>query len=136
MQADINNFHVLSSTQPLLSHQGKLHIPWARGWLNASVYMYVLAWPVIGRLMVSASSVPFAFTMSQIHFLFVYHQLAPSCAANWFIKNYAVCYDIYLIMHVKDPKLSAIRVGNQVPLTAFCLSLYSLHILNRDVNMI
>ena len=43
---------------------------------------------------------------------------------------------IYVIMHVKDPQLSVIRVGHHVPLAGFCLSLYGLHVLNRDVYMI
>ena len=47
-----------------------------------------------------------------------------------------MCYHVYVIMHVKDPWLSFVRVGYHVPLASFCLSLYSLHVLNRDVNMI
>ena len=39
-------------------------------------------------------------------------------------------------MHEEDPKLSVVRVGHRVPLAGLCLSLYSLHMLNRDVNMI
>ena len=35
---------------------------------------------------------------------------------------------------LKDPLLSVVRVGYRVPLADFCLSLYSLHVLNRDVD--
>ena len=45
-------------------------------------------------------------------------------------------YHVYVIMHVKDPSLSVIRVGHHVLLAGFCLSLYGLHALNRDVNVI
>ena len=47
-----------------------------------------------------------------------------------------MCYQAYVIMHVKDPQLSVIRVWHYVPLAGFCLSLYSLHVLNRDINII
>ena len=39
-------------------------------------------------------------------------------------------------MHVKDPLLSVVRVGLCVPLAGFCLSLFGMHVLNRDVNVI
>ena len=48
----------------------------------------------------------------------------------------SMCYHVCVIMHVKDPQLSVIRVGHFVPLAGLCLSLYSLHALIRDVNMI
>ena len=48
----------------------------------------------------------------------------------------SMCHYVYVMMHVKDPQLSVVRVGHCVPLAGFCLSLYSLHVLNRDVNMI
>ena len=51
-------------------------------------------------------------------------------------KRPAMCYYVCVIMHVKDPQLSVIRVGHCVPLAGFCLPLYSLHVLNRDINMI
>ena len=47
-----------------------------------------------------------------------------------------MCYYVCVIMHVKDPYLSVVRVGHCVPLAVFFLSLYDLHALNRDVNMI
>ena len=55
-------------------------------------------------------------------------------AVDWFTK--AVSLDVYVIMHVKDLSLSVVRVGHRVPLAGICLSLYDLHALNRDVNMI
>ena len=39
-------------------------------------------------------------------------------------------------MHVKDRQLFTVRVEHCVPLAGFCLSIYDLHALNRDVNMI
>ena len=47
-----------------------------------------------------------------------------------------MCHYVCVIMHIKDPYLSVVRVGHCVPLAGFCLSLYDLHALNRDVNMI
>ena len=38
-------------------------------------------------------------------------------------------------MYVKDPYLFVIRVEHRVSLAGFCLSLFSLHMLNRDVKM-
>ena len=48
----------------------------------------------------------------------------------------SICYHVCVIMHVKDPWLSVERVRHHVPLAGFCLSLYSLHVLNRDLYMI
>ena len=45
-------------------------------------------------------------------------------------------YHVYVIMRAKDPQLSVVRVVYCVPLSGFGLSLYSLHVLNRDINMI
>ena len=56
--------------------------------------------------------------------------------SNWFTKGRVMCFHLHVIMHVKDPRLSVIRVGHCIPLAVFCLSLYSLHVLIRDVNMI
>ena len=86
--------------------------------------------------MVRASCLPFALTMLTIHILTMSHQLAPASAADCFNKDRAMCYHVYVIMHVKDPLLSVVRVGHCVPLADLCLSLHSLHVLNRDVNMI
>ena len=57
-------------------------------------------------------------------------------AADWFIKSSALCYYVYVIMHVKDTILFVISVGNCVPVAGFFLSLYSLHTLNIYVNII
>ena len=51
-------------------------------------------------------------------------------------QRLSMCYHVYVIMHVKDLYLSVIIVGHRVPLAGFCRSLYGLHVLNRDVNMI
>ena len=48
----------------------------------------------------------------------------------------SMCYHLYVIMIVKDSQFSVVRVGHCVLLAGFCLSLYDLHVLNRDVNMI
>ena len=47
-----------------------------------------------------------------------------------------MCNHVYMIMHVNDPKLSVVGVGHCAPLAGFCLSIYSLHVLTRDVNMV
>ena len=41
-----------------------------------------------------------------------------------------------IIMHVKHPKLSIVMFGLCALLADFCLSLYILHVLNRDVDII
>ena len=45
------------------------------------------------------------------------------------------CYHVYVIMHVNDPWLSVVRVGHRVPLAGFCRFPYSVHVQNKDVNM-
>ena len=45
-------------------------------------------------------------------------------------KRPSMCYCVCVIMHVKDPQLSVVRVGHCVPL-GFCLSLYDLHALKQ-----
>ena len=72
----------------------------ARKWVSSSAY--VLAWSVIGRLMIHASSVLFPLTMLTIHSLSVYHGLAAASAANWFNKGSAMYYNFPVTMHVKD----------------------------------
>ena len=52
---------------------------------------------VIQRFVVRTSSVLFVLTLSACH------QLAPASAVDWFIKSNAMCYHVYVIMHVKDP---------------------------------
>ena len=64
------------------------------------------------------------------------YNLVPISADDRFMKGQSMCYHVYMILHVKDPLLSVVGVGHRVPLAGFCLSLYSLHVLNRDVNMI
>ena len=82
--------------------------------------------------MVHASSVLFGLTMLTIHLLSVHHWLSPARATDWFNKGHAMCYHVYVIMHVKDTDLSVVRDGHCVPLAGFCLSLYSLHMLNKQ----
>ena len=38
-------------------------------------------------------------------------QLVPTSADDWFNKGRSMCYHFYVIMHVKDPWLSVVRVG-------------------------
>ena len=85
------------------------------------------------RLMVCVDSLPFALTMLTIHLLIACHQLAPARADD---NYHAMCYHVYVILHVKDPQLSFARVQHCVPLPGFCLALYSLHVLNRDVSIV
>ena len=86
--------------------------------------------------MVHASPFPFALTMLTIHLLSECHQRAPASAAYWFNKGHAMCYHVYVIMHVNDPWISVGKIGHGVLSAGLRLSLYSLHVLNRDVNMI
>ena len=60
----------------------------------------------------------------------------PTSAADWFTKGRAMCYHVYAIMYVNDPETSVRKVGHRVPFAGFCPSLYNLHVLNSDVNMI
>ena len=60
----------------------------------------------------------------------------PTSVADQFDKGCAMCYHVCVIMHVKVPQLSVVKACHRVPLAGFCLSLYSLHVLNRDVNII
>ena len=46
-------------------------------------------------------------------------------------KRPSMCYYVCVIMHVKDPQLSVVRVGHCVPLAGFCLSLCDLHALKQ-----
>ena len=46
-----------------------------------------------------------------------------------------MCYHIYMIMYVKHTQLFLITVRHHVPVTGFCLSPYSQHVLNRRANM-
>ena len=82
---------------------------------------------------IDARSVPFTFT---VYSLSVCHHLALVSAADQHINGRAMHYIVYLIMHVKDPILSVVGAGHHVPVVVFCLSLYSLYVLNRDVDMI
>ena len=65
--------------------------------------------------MVHASRIPFALTMLTIYLLTVSHRLAPASDANWCNKVYAMCYQVYVIMNVKNPQLSVLTVGPCVP---------------------
>ena len=53
-----------------------------------------------------------------------------------FFSAKAMCYDVSVIMCENELGLSVVRVGHRVPSAGFCLSLYSLHVLNRDINTI
>ena len=75
----------------------------------------MLAWSVIGRLIVHTSCVLFTLTMLTIRLLSENHRLAPTIAADWFNKGHAMCYHVYVTMHVKDPLLSVVRVGHFAP---------------------
>ena len=88
---------------------------------------------VISRLVVRLSFAVLALT---IHWPSAWQLLAPT---DWFIKGCIMCYHVYVIMRVKVPWPSFVRVAHCVLLAGFYLPLYyvySLHVLNRDVNMI
>ena len=46
------------------------------------------------------------------------------------------CVTMSVTMHIKDPELSALYIGRCNHVACFCLSLYSLYMLDRDDNMI
>ena len=73
---------------------------------------------------------------NSLHSLTVCQGRAQASAVDWFIKGRVMCYYVYVVTHVKDPQLSIIRMWHCVPLARFCLFLYSLCVLNRDVNII
>ena len=58
-------------------------------------------------------------------------------AADWFTEDRTICYHVYVIMHVKDSKLSVVIVGHRHLVAGFCLFLlvYSLLVPNRDPNV-
>ena len=60
-------------------------------------------------------------TMLTIHLLSACDRLPPASAVDWF--KHVMCYHVYVIMHVKYPSLSVVRVGHFVPLAGFCPSL-------------
>ena len=65
--------------------------------------------------------------------------MSPTCSSQCCLLVQQRPYHVLsclLIMHVKDPQLSVVRVGYCVPLAGFYLSLYDLHALNMDFNMI
>ena len=96
---------------------------------NANVH--VLAWSVIRTLMVRTSSFLFILTMLTILLLSVCHWpcwLAQECS-QW--HQLVQCHVLSCLCNN-----ACKRVGHCVPLAGICLSLYSLHVLNRDINMI
>ena len=46
--------------------------------------------------------------------------LSPTCLTSWCNKRHVVGRHVYVVIHVKDPQLSAVRVGS-----SFCLPLSS-----------
>ena len=59
-----------------------------------------------------------------------YHCVIHSLCRQLVTKRPSMCYYVCVIMQVKDHKLSVITIGHCVPLAGFCLSLYSLHVLD------
>ena len=65
-----------------------------------------------------------------------YSTLSECClsGADWCIKVSAMCYHVYVIMHVKDPQICITRVG--ISSGIWLLSVhYRLHLQNEDVVM-
>ena len=50
-------------------------------------------------------------------------ELVSISADDWFTKGCSMCYHICVIIRVKDPWLSVVRVGHRFLLADFCLSL-------------
>ena len=51
------------------------------------------------------------------------------------ITSHDMCYYVYVIMHVKDPRPFITNIEHSASETGFCLSLYILHVMNGDVYM-
>ena len=96
-----------------------------------NVYMSVIT--VMGPSVICATSVPLVVIhISNSHCITdLFHPVLPTGAAKAM-----PCFIMPAITHVKDPQLYIGTVGYHVPLTGFCLSLYNLHVLNRDVKII
>ena len=56
--------------------------------------------------------------MLTTHLLSECHRLA-----DWFVKDGAMCYHVYVIMHVKDLSPSVVRVGFCVLVTRYIIHL-------------
>ena len=73
---------------------------------------------VIRRLVVHPKSVLLVLLS---HLLSLCRKPAPISATEWFTKGHVMCYNVYVIMHVKDSQLSVIRVGHYILLAGVCL---------------
>ena len=62
--------------------------------------------------------------------------LPPVTPTKWSNKGCDVCYHVCVIKHVKDPYLSVVRVSHWFPIAGFFLSLYSLIVLNMNIDII
>ena len=82
-------------------------------WDNACVCVLM-----VGGLVVCASSVLFALTI--YYTLSACYQFAPASSADWFTKGRAMCYYVYVIMHVNYLQLFFVRGGHCVPVAGFC----------------
>ena len=49
----------------------------------------------------------------------------PDSAANWYNKGCALCYHVYVILHVKDPHLFVIKIEHCILVTGFYLSAHT-----------
>ena len=56
-------------------------------------------------------------------------------SSNLHNKGRVMCYRFFVTMHVNDPLLPVARVEHYALVEGFCLSLYSLHVLERGVDM-
>ena len=69
-------------------------------WWGGETSLYELTLSVIGRLHQLSSQ--FTLTMLTILSLSECHLLAPASSDDWFNKGHAMCFHVYMIMHVKD----------------------------------
>ena len=85
---------------------------------------------VIRILIVLASYVLFTLTNHALSM----RQLSCSCQCCQMITQrlYHVLYHDWVILHIVDLQLFLMRGGHCVLVAAFCLSVYSMHVLNRD----
>ena len=96
-------------------------------WFNASANV-----SVIRRLVVWPSFILLALT---VHLLSSGHQLTPTSATDWFTKG-CVILSCLCANACKRSLAICCKSRHGVLLAGFCLSQYSLHVLNRDINMI
>ena len=100
----------------------KLNIHRAGDGIMASIYICY-----VSRSHGPGSSPPRSSCFRKLGYATCVSPTCPASAAYWFIKGRGMCHHVYGIIQVKR---------RCVPLAGFCLFLYCLHKLHRDINVI